>query len=151
MVIRGSEIKYDLLIKVPPPRLPKVLESSEDLVWKQDIRWTPVTPKGNHPSYSEVFFAGEHSLPPLGIGLAGVFVENLAIVAASNLVADMVGGLSPAYMMSPVTCVGYAGNAGWAGTCETPFDEKKGTYSMKCYLESTLPQSILSRRFIMDG
>ena len=133
IVLKGSEVKYDLLIKVPPPRLPTALANSEGMTWKPDPRWTPVTPKGNHPDYSEVYFASEHSLPPLGLGLAGVFVESLAKASISNLVSDMAGGMSPSYLTQNVTCVGYAGNSGWAGTCETPFNENLKTYSMKCY------------------
>ena len=155
VVLKGSEVKYDLLIKVPPPRLPKALANSEGFAWKQDPRWTQVTPKGNHPEYCEVYFAGEHSLPPLGIGLAGVFVESLAETAASNLVGDMVGGMSPKQGLQPVTCVGYAGNAGWAGTCETPFDERSGMYSMNCYfLGKYAPAKFLKQAFYhgwLDG
>jgi sulfide:quinone oxidoreductase len=130
----SGEFKYDLLVKVPPSRLPKALANSgEDFTWKQDPRWAPVLPNGRHPKYDDVYLASEHSLPPLGIGLAGVFVESLAVTAATNMLADLVGGFGPAFMPSPVSCVGYAGDKGWSGTCELPFDASKGMYAMKCY------------------
>jgi len=133
VVTSDGEFKYDLLVKVPPPRLPKALASSEGFVWKQDSRWTPVLPNARHPQYDDVYLAGEHALPPLGIGLAGVFVESLAITAATNVLGDLIGGFGPAFAPSPVSCVGYAGEKGWAGTCELPLDPSKGTYTMKCY------------------
>ena len=132
-VTSDGEFKYDLLVKVPPSRLPKPLAASEGFAWKQDPRWTAVLPNGRHPQYDDIYLVGEHALPPLGIGLAGVFVESLAITAATNILGDAAGGFGPAFMPSPVSCVGYAGDRGWAGTCELPFDQQKGTYTMKCY------------------
>lgn len=133
VVTKGGDYKYDLLIKVPPPRLPDVLKKNEEFVWKKDMRWTPVMPTGRHPTYDDVYLVGEHALPPLGIGLAGVFVESLAITAADNLLGDAVGGFGPSFMPSPVTCVGYAGDSGFLGTCELPFNRSSGVYSMACY------------------
>ncbi|MGC9210281.1 MAG: NAD(P)/FAD-dependent oxidoreductase [Acidilobus sp.] len=133
VITADGEYKYDLLVKVPPPRLPKPLASSEGFVWKQDQRWTAVLPNTRHPQYDDVYLVGEHALPPLGIGLAGVFVESLAITASTNILGDLIGGFGPAFAPSPVSCVGYAGERGWAGTCELPFDASKGTYTMKCY------------------
>lgn len=147
IILSDEEIKYDLLIKVPPARLPKPLANNEDLL-SSDKRWTKITVKGNHPEYNEVFFAGEHSLPPLGLGLAGVFVESLAITSASNLVADMAGGISPTYLSSGVTCVGYAGNAGWIGTCQTPLIKEENKYAMNCYfLGKYAPAKFIKQAF----
>ncbi|MGC8620990.1 MAG: NAD(P)/FAD-dependent oxidoreductase [Caldisphaera sp.] len=133
VVTSSGEFKYDLLVKVPPARLPKALENSEGFVWKQDPRWSPALPKTmRHPQYDDVYMAGEHSLIPIGIGLAGVFVESMAITAVGQILADLTG-FAPSQPFSPVTCVGYAGERGWLGTCETPFDEQKGVYTTKCY------------------
>jgi NADH dehydrogenase, FAD-containing subunit len=133
VITSAGEFKYDLLVKVPPPRLPKALENSEGFVFKQDPRWSPAMPRTmRNPQYDDVYMAGEHSLPTIGIGLAGVFVESMAITASGNIIADLTG-FAPAQPYSPVTCVGYAGERGWMGTCEVPFDEQKGMYVSKCY------------------
>ncbi len=134
ILTNNGEFKYDILVKVPPPRLPKALENSEGFVFKQDPRWSPVLPRTmRNPQYDDVYMAGEHSLPPLGVGLAGVFVEVMAITAVGQIIADMTG-FSVSQPISPVTCVGYAGDKGFLGTCEMPFDEEKGVYTPKCYL-----------------
>lgn len=134
VITASGEFKYDLLVKVPPPRLPKALANSgEDFVFKQDPRWAPALPNARHPKYDDIYMVSEHSLPPMGIGLAGVFVESVAITAATNIVSDLIGGFGPSFVPSPVSCVGYAGDKGWAGTCELPFDPNKGTYAFKCY------------------
>lgn len=149
------EYKYDLLIKVPPPGLPKPLAQNEDFVFKPDPRWTPVLPTGRHPKFDDVYFAGEHSLPPLGIGLAGVFVESLATTSVTNLLGDAAGGFGPAFMPSPVSCVAYAGTRGWGGLCEMPYDPKMGMYMSKCYfLGAFAPMRLLKQAFYhgwLDG
>ncbi len=151
VVTSDGEFKYDLLVKVPPPRLPKALASSEGFVLKQDPRWTPVLPNTRHPQYDDVYLVGEHALPPLGIGPAGVFVESLAVTASTNIIGDLMGGFGPAFAPSPVSCVGYAGERGWAGTCELPFDAAKGTYTMKCYFTGVYSLGRLLKQAFYHG
>ncbi len=141
MVKAGSyEGRYDLLIKVPPSRLPSVLEASEGFVWKQDPRFAPT--RGDtfrHPEYDDVFMTGEHSMPPAGLVTAGIPVHYASEVAADNLVADILGVgevVDPCGMMP---CVGYFGTSGFAGYCNSPYDESQGKRVLKCFTIARSP------------
>ncbi|MCE4602023.1 MAG: NAD(P)/FAD-dependent oxidoreductase [Desulfurococcales archaeon] len=135
-VVRAGNVeeKYDLLIKVPPSRLPDVLEQSEGFQWKMDGRFAPV--KGynfRHPDYDDVYMVGEHSMPPAGLPTAGIPVHYAAEVAANSIVADMVGAY-PVYMpRGMIPCIGYYGLSAFAGFCEVRYNESEGRRVMKCY------------------
>ena len=134
------EEKYDLLVKVPPPGLPDVLASSEGFTFRDDPRFAPARGRDfRHPEYDDVYMVGEHSLPPLGLSMAGAFVHNAAFLAMGNLLADLVG-VEPPFRMPAVTCAGYAGFKGFLGHCEPKYVEEKDVYDMKgrCYLGPAL-------------
>ena len=90
-VVRAGNVeeKYDLLIKVPPSRLPEPLAKSEGFQLKGDPRWAPADPKTfRHPGYDDVFLVGEHSMPSVGLPTAGIPVHFAADYAPSRYSAS---------------------------------------------------------------
>ena len=141
-IIRAGNVeeKYDFLIKVPPSRLPRVLEVSEGFIYKQDPRWTVVrNPSFRHPSYDEVFLPGEHSMPVAGLPAAGIPVHFASEYVANIIVSELTGAPVPG-LSKVMTCVGYYGaKRGFAGSCETSYDGKEKRWRLSCYTVSTSP------------
>lgn len=134
------EEKYNLLIKIPPSRLPDVLADSEDFQLKGDPRWAPARGKDfRHPSYDDVFMVGEHSMPAVGLPTAGIPVHFAAEYAAEQIISEVTGGHPVAGYVKTMTCVGYFGTSGFAGTCEIGYDESTGRRKFACYTVSTSP------------
>ncbi len=152
VVTKNAEFDYDLLIKVPPPGLPKPLDTP-DFRFDQDPRFAVArAPDFRHPKYSEVFLVGDHSMPPTGLTLAGVFIHGAAAVAAKAILADMAGADNPAFA-APVTCAAYVGESGWLGTCEVTYDTSTGMYRWndKCYVTLESPLIRLVKRGFYTG
>jgi len=142
-VIRAgnTEERYDLLVKVPPSRLPPPLERSEGFQLKGDPRWAPVRGKTfRHPQYDEVYMTGEHSMPPAGLMTAGIPVHFASEYAADQIASEIIGGYPVAGLTRTMTCVGYYGaSSGLAGSCEVEYDEKAGKWKPSCYLAGVSP------------
>ncbi|BEP18309.1 FAD/NAD(P)-binding oxidoreductase [Pyrofollis japonicus] len=135
-IIRAGNIeeRYDLLIKVPPSRLPDPLAESEGFQWKQDPRWAPVRARDfRHPDYDDVFLIGEHSMPPAGLPTAGVPIHFAADYVAEIVLNELLGGYPIMGYYTMMDCVGYFGLSGYAGTCETVFDESTEKWKLTCY------------------
>ncbi len=131
IVTRNFEEEYDLLIKVPPPRPPRILEDKKFL-FSQDKRFVIAKPLDfRHPEYDDIFLPGEHSMPPTGLGTAGVFVHAASLRATSFLVNEL-GGAGEIYDIPPVACAAYVADKGWLGVCETEFDGNRYNWR-KCY------------------
>ena len=137
---RNVEEKYDLLIKVPPSRLPTPLEKSEGFQYKQDPRWAPARGRDfRHPDYDDVYLTGEHSMVPAGLVTAGIPVHYATELASDLVAADITGAYVPG-MTRVMTCVGYYGaSSGLAGNCEVEYDEKQDKRRLKCYLAGISP------------
>ncbi|MEB3806074.1 MAG: FAD-dependent oxidoreductase [Desulfurococcales archaeon] len=121
VVTKNYEESYDLLVKVPPPRPPKVLEDPKFL-FEQDKRFVKARPLDfRHPEYDDIFLTGEHSMPPTGLGTAGVFVHAATYKAAMILLHEEYGVGEP-HDIHPVACVAYSGDKGFMGVCEVDFD-----------------------------
>ena len=142
-VIRAGNVeeKYDLLIKVPPSRLPPPLEKSEGFQLKGDPRWAPVRGRHfRHPQYDDVYLTGEHSMPPAGLMTAGIPVHFASEYAAQQIASEIIGGHPVAGITKTMTCVGYYGaGSGLAGNCEISFDEKAGKWKPSCYVAGVSP------------
>ena len=143
-VVRAGNVeeKYDLLIKVPPSRLPEPLAKSEGFQLKGDPRWAPADPRTfRHPSYDDVFMVGEHSMPAVGLPTAGIPVHFAADYASEQIIGELLGtGFPVSGYARSMTCVGYfGGSRGFAGTCEVVYDEKAGRRRLVCYTVSTSP------------
>ncbi len=135
-VVRAGNVeeKYDLLIKIPPSRLPDVLAASEGFQCKKDPRWARVRgPDFRHPDYDDVYLVGEHSMPLVGLPTAGIPVHHAAEYAAEKVAADILGSYAVQEIRAMIPCVGYFGLSGFAGYCETRFNKDKGVYELSCY------------------
>lgn len=131
VVTKNYEEPYDLLVKVPPPRPPKVLEDPMFL-FEHDKRFVKARPRDfRHPEYDDIFLTGEHSMPPTGLGTAGVFIH-AATSKAVNLLLDELYGVGEVHEHTPVACVAYSGDKGFMGVCEVTFDGEKYNWQ-KCY------------------
>lgn len=141
-VVRAGNVeeRYDLLIKVPPSRLPDALAESEGFQLKGDPRWAPARAKDfRHPEYDDVFMVGEHSMPAVGLPTAGIPVHFAAEYAAEQIASEVAGGYPVPGYVKTMTCVGYFGTSGFAGTCEICYDESTGRRKFVCYTVSTSP------------
>jgi sulfide:quinone oxidoreductase len=141
-VVRAGNVeeKYDLLIKVPPSRLPDVLAASEGFQCQKDTRWARVRgPDFRHPDYDDIYMVGEHSMPLVGMPTAGIPVHHAAEFAAEKVMADIIGSYTPQLVRAMIPCVGYFGLDGYAGYCESRFNSEKGKYELSCYTISRSP------------
>lgn len=131
VVTKEYEEPYDFLIKVPPPRPPKVLENPAFL-WERDKRFVKARPRDfKHPEYDDIILTGEHSMPPTGLSTAGVFVH-AATSKAVQLLLDELYGVGEVHEHPPVACVAYSGDKGFMGVCEVAFDGNTYSWS-NCY------------------
>jgi len=133
VVLKNAEVPYDFLIKVPPMRLPKVLDIPE-FIDESDPRFTKVkAPDFRHPVYDEVFLIGEHAMPPAGLGTAGVFIHSAAYRVGALLLEEL-GGKYATPEIPPVLCVAYVADKGFMGMCNIWYDSSQGRYAWgKCY------------------
>ena len=138
VITKKGEYEYDLLIKAPPSRLPKVL-ADNGMAHPADKRWSVVTgPLFQHPDYKNVYLVGEHAMPPVGHFTAGVPIHNAAVVAASSILNDALGGyLIPSF--APTLCVGHSYESGFAGNCEYWWIPEEGKWGHACYTVATGP------------
>ncbi len=148
VIASNVEEKYDLLVKVPPFRLPEPLAKSEGFTHRDDHRFAPVKPPTfRHPVYDDVYMIGEHSMPPVGLATAGVFVHIAAVTAAGSVLADLTGSY-PIPKPPLATCVGYVADAGFTGHCEVKYNAEKEVYEFatKCYVGGVSPLLRLFKR-----
>ncbi|KSW12103.1 hypothetical protein CF15_04855 [Pyrodictium occultum] len=142
-VVRAGNVeeRYDLLIKVPPSRLPEPLARSEGFQLKQDPRWAPARPRNfRHPDYDDVFMVGEHSMPPLGFPGAGVPVHLAADYAADQIISEITGGYPVAEFARGTMVVGYFGaTSGIMIAFDMKYDEKSDQWKAARYIAATNP------------
>jgi len=138
IITKKGEYEYDLLIKTPPSRLPKVL-ADNGLAHPADKRWSVVSgPQFQHPDYKNVYLVGEHAMPPVGHFTAGVPIHNAAVVAAASILNDAMGGyLVPSF--APTLCMGHSYESGFAGNCEYWWIPEEGKWGHACYTVATGP------------
>jgi len=152
VVLKGGEERYDLLIKVPPSKLPTPLARSEGFQLKGDPRWAPARGKDfRHPQYDDVFMVGEHSMPPAGLPTAGIPVHFAADFAVEQIMSELTGAYPITGYVKTMTCVGYYGTSGFAGTCEIKYDEAQGKRTFNCYTISTSPIIRLMKEAFYKG
>jgi len=104
----------------------------EKFLFNQDKRFTVARALDfRHPEYDDIFMTGEHSMPPTGLGTAGVFIHEASHKAATILINEL-GGAGEIQEIHPVACVAYAADKGWLGVCEVTFDGQQYDWR-KCY------------------
>ncbi len=138
IVTQKGEYPYDLLVKSPPSRLPKVLADA-GLAHPGDPRFSVVTgPRFQHPEHPEVYLVGEHAMPPVGLLTAGVPIHNAAVIAAASILHDALGGyMIPSY--APTLCFGHSFESGFMGNCEYWWIPEEGKWGHACYTVATGP------------
>lgn len=145
VVTKDLEENFDLLVKVPPMRLPKVLDN-DIFAFPQDRRFTKAKPLDfRHPEYDDVFLPGEHAMPVTGLATAGVFIHVAAYRVATAILGE-VGGVYFPQEIPPVACVAYVADKGFLGVCETHYEPSQGKYMWndKCYnaMESAIVRKV---------
>lgn len=94
----GASAAFDLLIAVPPHRIPRALEGSS-LV--NQTGWVPVDRRTLRTSFSNIYAVGDIAAVSLPNGKllpkAGVFAHSEAQVVANNIAADILGTKSETY------------------------------------------------------
>jgi sulfide:quinone oxidoreductase len=90
---KGDKIRFDLLVAVPPHRVPNVVKEAgltEGMPWIPVDKWTLRT------RYDDLYAIGDVTMVKLFDGMAlpkaGVFAHGQAEVVARNIVADIEGG-----------------------------------------------------------
>ncbi len=138
VITQKGEYAYDLLVKSPPSRLPKLLADA-GLAFSADPRFSVVSgPRFQHPQRPEVYLIGEHAMPPVGLLTAGVPIHNAAVVAAASILHDAFGGyMIPSY--APTLCFGHSFESGFAGNCEYWWIPEEGKWGHACYTVATGP------------
>jgi len=138
ILTENGDFDYDLLIKTPPSRLPKVL-ADNGMAQPKDPRWSVSSgPRFQHPDYPNVYLFGEHALPPLGHLAAGVPVHNAAVVASTSILNGAFGGY-PIASFAPTPCLGHSFESGFAGNCEYWWIPEEGKWGHQCYTMATGP------------
>jgi sulfide:quinone oxidoreductase len=131
VVTKDFEEPFDLLIKVPLPRPPRVLEDEDKFPRDKSRRFILARPRDfTHPKYDDVYLIGEHSMPPTGLSTAGAFVHAAAQRAVKMLLYREFG-VGFIRDIAPVTCIEYMGDKGIIITCEITFNGEK--YERFCY------------------
>ena len=150
VVTKHGEYDYDLLIKAPPSRLPKVL-ADNGLAHPGDPRWSVVTgPLFKHPEHPEVYLVGEHAMPPVGLLTAGVPIHNAAVIAGASILNDALGGyMIPSY--GDTLCMGHSFESGFAGNCEYWWIPEEGKWDHACYTVATGPMVQLMKDSFYRG
>lgn len=92
----GTEVKYDMLIYVPPHKAPEIINSSGLL---DSTGWVPVNRYTLETSFDDVYAIGDITGIPLKVGpllpMAGVFAHNHAKVVAHNIAVKITGEGTP--------------------------------------------------------
>ncbi|OLS20238.1 MAG: Sulfide dehydrogenase [flavocytochrome c] flavoprotein chain precursor [Candidatus Heimdallarchaeota archaeon LC_2] len=92
----GTEVKYDMLIYVPPHKAPEIINSSGLL---DSTGWVPVDRYTLETSFDNVYAIGDITGIPLKVGpllpMAGVFAHNHAKVVAHNIAVKITGEGTP--------------------------------------------------------
>jgi sulfide:quinone oxidoreductase len=150
VVTKNGEFEYDLLIKAPPSRLPKVL-ADNGLAHPGDPRWSVVSgPRFQHPEHPEVYLVGEHAMPPVGLLTAGVPIHNAAVIAGASILNDALGGyMIPSY--GDTLCMGHSFESGFAGNCEYWWIPEEGKWGHACYTVATGPMVRLMKDSFYRG
>ena len=150
VVTKHGEYAYDLLIKAPPSRLPKVL-ADNGLAHPADPRWSVVTgPLFKHPDHPEVYLVGEHAMPPVGLLTAGVPIHNAAVIAGASILNEALGGyMIPSY--GDTLCMGHSFESGFAGNCEYWWIPEEGKWGHACYTVATGPMVRLMKDSFYRG
>ncbi|MFB6490072.1 MAG: NAD(P)/FAD-dependent oxidoreductase [Thermoproteus sp. AZ2] len=138
----GERFKYDLLIVVPPSRLPKPFEGTPLVAQFPNGTWTAINVyTGRSLKYDDVYLPGEHSMPAIGLPTAGVPVHFTAMASANMVAGELLGQPIDLAQINAMTCAMDYGDFGMMFNCDIKLNLKdnKAAWMGNCYSVLTSP------------
>ncbi|GAB6946430.1 FAD/NAD(P)-binding oxidoreductase [Vulcanisaeta sp. JCM 16161] len=138
----GEKYKYDLLIVVPPARLPKPFEGTPLIADTPTGKWTAIDVyTGRSLKYDDVYLPGEHSMPYIGLPTAGVPVHFTALASATVIAGELLGEPIEPAQINAMTCAMDYGDLGMMFNCDVKLDltGNKAAWIGSCYSILTSP------------
>ncbi|MGC8543910.1 MAG: NAD(P)/FAD-dependent oxidoreductase, partial [Vulcanisaeta sp.] len=138
----GERYKYDLLIVVPPARLPKPFEGTPLIAETPTGKWTAINVyTGRSLKYDDVYLPGEHSMPYIGLPTAGVPVHFTALASAASISGELLGEPVDPAQINAMTCAMDYGDLGMMFNCDIKLDlsSNKAAWIGSCYSILTSP------------
>ncbi|MGC8596958.1 MAG: NAD(P)/FAD-dependent oxidoreductase [Thermocladium sp.] len=142
VVLTSDKVKYDLLIVVPPARLPKPFEGTSLVVDTPMGKWTAANVyTGRSPKFDDVYLPGEHSMPVIGLPTAGVPVHFTALASAGAIAGELLGQPIDPAQINAMTCAMDYGELGLMFNCDIKLDmnNNKALWMGSCYSILTSP------------
>lgn len=142
VVLTSDKVKYDLLIVVPPARLPKPFEGTSLVVDTPMGKWTAANVyTGRSPKFDDVYLPGEHSMPVIGLPTAGVPVHFTALASAGVIAGELLGQPIDPAQINAMTCAMDYGELGLMFNCDIKLDmnNNKALWMGSCYSILTSP------------
>ena len=136
VVLSNDKVKYDLLIVVPPARLPKPFEGTPLVADTPMGKWTAVNVyTGRSLKYDDVYLPGEHSMPYIGLPTAGVPVHFTALASAAAISGELLGEPVDPAQITAMTCALDYGDFGMMFNCDVKLDlnNNKAVWAGNCY------------------
>ena len=142
VVTTSDKVKYDLLIVVPPARLPKPFDGTPLVTDTPNGRWTAINVyTGRSIKYDDVYLPGEHSMPAIGLPTAGVPVHFTALASAAVIAGELLGEPFDPAQINAMACAMDYGDLGMMFNCDIKLDLKdnKAVWMGNCYSILTSP------------
>ncbi|ADN51147.1 NAD(P)/FAD-dependent oxidoreductase [Vulcanisaeta distributa] len=142
ILANGEKYKYDLLIVVPPARLPKPFEGTPLITDTPTGKWTAIDVyTGRSLKYDDVYLPGEHSMPYIGLPTAGVPVHFTALASATVIAGELLGEPIEPAQINAMTCAMDYGDLGMMFNCDVKLDltGNKAAWVGSCYSILTSP------------
>ncbi|WP_291767654.1 NAD(P)/FAD-dependent oxidoreductase [Caldivirga sp. UBA161] len=142
VVTTSDKVKYDLLIVIPPARLPKPFDGTPLVTETPSGKWTAINVyTGRSIKYDDVYLPGEHSMPAIGLPTAGVPVHFTALASASVIAGELLGEPFDPAQITAMACAMDYGDLGMVFNCDIKLDLKKNNalWVGNCYSILTSP------------
>lgn len=142
VVLTTEKVKYDLLIVVPPARLPPPFEGTPLVADTPVGKWTAINVyTGRSLKYDDVYLPGEHSMPFISLPTAGVPVHFTALTSANMIAGELLGEPVDPAQISAMTCALDYGDVGAMFNCDVNLDLKdnRAVWIGGCYNILTSP------------
>ncbi|UXD21971.1 hypothetical protein IPA_00340 [Ignicoccus pacificus DSM 13166] len=133
----GETMHYDLLIYVPPVRVPRPVEGVRELIANPKVMKTTF-PEFRNPTYKEIFLPTDGALPSIGLPIAGIFMHAAAVAAADSLIAELTGVRATVPYPQQIVAVTDFGPTGYLVSFDVD-DKGDGTATQKMYVTSINP------------
>ncbi|ABU81855.1 NAD(P)/FAD-dependent oxidoreductase [Ignicoccus hospitalis] len=132
----GSTLKYDLLIYVPPVKVPEFAKNRPELVCPNNKKVLATTyPEFRNPKYRNVFVPTDAAMPCVNFPIAGIFSHAAAVSAADALISDLTGVRGTVLFPDEIVAVADFGPTGMMVT----FDIDHNGPTQKMYVTAQSP------------